>query len=79
MDVGGGSLLSRQEQADARAEAEAQFEREESYSRKGKGKARKKKGLKGSSLDFDNDLGSLFGDGITGKLPRFANRITLKV
>ncbi|CAL9060989.1 unnamed protein product [Musa banksii] len=75
---GGGSLLSRREQADARAEAEAQFEREESYSRKGKGKARKKKGLKGSSLDFDNDLGSLFGDGITGKLPRFANRITLK-
>ncbi|URE17983.1 Suppressor of forked protein (Suf) [Musa troglodytarum] len=75
---GGGSLLSRQEEEDARAEAEAQFEREESYSRKGKGKARKKKGLKGSSLDFDNDLGSLFGDGITGKLPRFANRITLK-
>ncbi|XP_028054531.1 rRNA biogenesis protein RRP5-like isoform X3 [Camellia sinensis] len=26
----------------------------------------------------EDDLGSLFGDGISGKLPRFANKITLK-
>ncbi|CAL5418100.1 unnamed protein product [Camellia sinensis] len=27
----------------------------------------------------EDDLGSLFGDGISGKLPRFANKITLKI
>ncbi|GMP97196.1 hypothetical protein CsSME_00045548 [Camellia sinensis var. sinensis] len=27
----------------------------------------------------EDDLGSLFGDGISGKLPRFANKITLKL
>ncbi|KAF0907052.1 hypothetical protein E2562_014658 [Oryza meyeriana var. granulata] len=69
---GGRSLLSRDEVAEARAEAEADFEREE---RRGK---RKRKGTSLSGDGGDDDLGSLFGGATTGKLPRFANRITLK-
>ncbi|XP_078180965.1 RIBOSOMAL RNA PROCESSING 5 isoform X4 [Carex rostrata] len=70
---GGASLLSRHEVAEARAEAEADFEREErQFGRKGK-RDRRTKGP-----ETQEDLGSLFGEGVTGKLPRFANRITLK-
>ncbi|KAJ6839615.1 rRNA biogenesis protein RRP5 [Iris pallida] len=76
---GGGRLLSRQEEAQARAEAEAEFEKEENESKKGKDKGKKKGGAKKKrSATGDDDLGSLFGEGISGKLPRFANRITLK-
>ncbi|KAL6845670.1 hypothetical protein ACP4OV_024493 [Aristida adscensionis] len=71
---GGRSLLSRDEVAEARAEAEADFERE---GRKGKGK-RKRTGGESSGFDADEDLGTLFGGATTGKLPRFANRITVK-
>lgn len=81
MLIGGGSVLSRHEEAEARAEAEAEFEIGEGNSRKGTGKAwkkKKKRGLDGLSADID-ELGSLFGDGLSGRLPRFANRITLKV
>lgn len=60
--------------AEARAEAEADFEREErQFGRNGKRDRRTKR------PETQEDLGSLFGEGITGKLPRFANRITLKV
>jgi rRNA biogenesis protein RRP5 len=59
--------------AEARAEADADFEREE---RRGK---RKRKGASSSGAGGDDDLGSLFGGATTGKLPRFANRVTLKV
>uniref|UniRef100_A0A0E0AH21 S1 motif domain-containing protein n=1 Tax=Oryza glumipatula TaxID=40148 RepID=A0A0E0AH21_9ORYZ len=69
---GGRSLLSRDEVAEARAEADADFEREE---RRGK---RKRKGASSSGAGGDDDLGSLFGGATTGKLPRFANRVTLK-
>ncbi|KAJ6846908.1 rRNA biogenesis protein RRP5 [Iris pallida] len=76
---GGGRLLSRQEEAEARAEAESEFEKEENESKKGKDGG-KKKGAKKKmrSATGEDDLGSLFGEGISGKLPRFANRITLK-
>ncbi|WOL03965.1 rRNA biogenesis protein RRP5 [Canna indica] len=69
---GGGSILSRQEEAEARAEAEAEFESEQDKSR------RKKKVTKRLLKDAEDDMGSLFGEGITGKLPKYANRITLK-
>jgi rRNA biogenesis protein RRP5 len=60
--------------AEARAEAEAEFEREErQFGRKGKKNRRIKR------PEAHEDLGSLFGEGVTGKLPRFANRITSKV
>lgn len=39
---------------------------------------KKRKNVKKMSQEED-DLGSLFGGGITGKLPRYANKITLKV
>lgn len=67
--------MSRKEAAEARAEAESEFEREE----RSKGKKKKKKGARRSLGEADEDFGSLFGEGVTGKLPRFANRITLKV
>jgi len=73
--AGGRSLLSKDEVAEARAEAEEDFERE---GKKGKGK-RKRKVNESSGFGADDDLGTLFGGATTGKLPRFANRITVKV
>lgn len=72
MFVGGGSALSRREEDEVRAEVDAEFAAEHRELKK------KNKRQKKNSVDED-DLGSLFGDGIAGKLPRFANRITLKV
>ncbi|WVZ62324.1 hypothetical protein U9M48_012085 [Paspalum notatum var. saurae] len=60
--------------AEARAEAEEDFERE---GKQGKDK-RKRKGAEPSGFGADDDLGTLFGGATTGKLPRYANRITLK-
>ncbi|KAJ8544824.1 hypothetical protein K7X08_017407 [Anisodus acutangulus] len=67
---GGGSTLSREELDEVRAEVDAEFEAQERF-------LKKKKRKKISSTE-DDDFGSLFGGGINGKLPRFANRITLK-
>lgn len=67
---GGCSLLSKDEVAEARAEAEADFEE-----RRGK---RNRKANASFGADGDDGLGTLFGGATTGKLPRFANRITLK-
>lgn len=39
----------------------------------------KKKRKQRRSNNVEDDLGSLFGDGISGKLPKYANKITLKV
>ncbi|XP_078436680.1 RIBOSOMAL RNA PROCESSING 5 [Wolffia australiana] len=80
---GGKSLLSREEEAEARAEAEEEFMREMKgghKSNQGKNKKKKKdKGRLPSSLQEPEEAwGSLFGETIGGKLPRFANRITLK-
>ncbi|OVA06347.1 Ribosomal protein S1 [Macleaya cordata] len=68
---GGGSALSRREEDEVRAEVDAEFAAEQRDLKK------KNKKQKKNFVDED-DFGSLFGDGITGKLPRFANRITLK-
>ncbi|KAJ0982735.1 hypothetical protein J5N97_010990 [Dioscorea zingiberensis] len=78
--VGGGRLLSREEEAEARAEAESgSSDREQLVSRYSRDKGIGKKKGKGKPFgDEEDDLGSLFGEGITGKLPRHANRITLK-
>lgn len=71
--VGGGSSLSREEEAEVRAKAEVEFEIEQRQ-----GKKRSKRATK-SSMDGEDDMGSMLSGGITGKLPRYANRITLKV
>lgn len=42
-------------------------------------KSKQKKNMRKKVNAAEDDLGSLFGDGISGKLPRYANRITLKV
>ncbi|KAM2436860.1 hypothetical protein ACFX1W_014035 [Malus domestica] len=39
---------------------------------------RKKKGMQKKSVVTEDDLGSLFGDGISGNLPKYANKITMK-
>lgn len=70
---GGGSSLSKEELDEVRAEVDAVFESEHRVSKKNK----KKRVLK-QSHSADDDLGSLFGGGISGKLPRFANKITWK-
>lgn len=70
---GGGSALNRQERNEIRAEVDAEFEAEEREMKK-----RKKIGMQKKSLSSEDDLGSLFGDGITGKLPKYANKITMK-
>lgn len=71
---GGGSSLSRQERDEIRAEVDAEFEAEERDQKKNRRKKMQKK-----TQATEDDFGSLFGDGITGKLPRYANKITLKV
>ena len=72
--TGGRSSLSKQERDEIRAEVDAEFEAEELALKKNKRKKLQKK-----SQVMPDDLGSLFGDGISGKLPRYANKITLKV
>ncbi|XP_050380953.1 rRNA biogenesis protein RRP5 [Argentina anserina] len=67
---GGGSSLNRKERDEIRAEVDAEFEAEERDLNK-----KKKRAPKESQED---ELGSLFGDGISGKLPRYANKITIK-
>ncbi|XP_048432623.1 rRNA biogenesis protein RRP5-like [Pyrus x bretschneideri] len=71
---GGGSSLNRQEQDEIRAEVDAEFKAGERELKK-----RKKKWMQKKSVVTEDDLGSLFGDGIFGKLPKCANMITTKV
>ncbi|XP_028555307.1 rRNA biogenesis protein RRP5-like [Dendrobium catenatum] len=75
---GGGRVLSREEVAEARAEAEEEFEREQGLASRGRKQQKKKATVKSYKFGED-EWGSLFGQGITGKLPRLTNRITWKV
>ncbi|GFY80721.1 similar to RIBOSOMAL RNA PROCESSING 5 [Actinidia rufa] len=62
---GGGSSLSKEELDEVHAEVDAEFDAE------GRGlKKRKNKRLQKQSHSAEDDLGSLFGGGISGKLPR---------
>ncbi|KAI0529621.1 hypothetical protein KFK09_002175 [Dendrobium nobile] len=74
---GGGRVLSREEVAEARAEAEEEFEREQGLTSRGRKKQKKKATVKSYKFGED-EWGSLFGQGITGKLPRLTNRVTWK-
>lgn len=74
-NAGGATSLSRHEVDEVRAEADAEFGglvRESNNNRR-------KKTLQKKNHPAEDDTGSLFGDGISGKLPRFANKITSKV
>lgn len=73
---GGKSSLSQREREEIRAQVDEEFEGEERRLNKKNKKGRKFQN-KSSQLSGD-DLGSLFGDVLTGKLPRFANKITMK-
>ncbi|KAL8246480.1 hypothetical protein R6Q59_007696 [Mikania micrantha] len=70
---GGHSSLSRTEVDKVRAEVDKDFETKNIVLKK-----TKKDRLKNFTRSTEDDLGSLFGDGSSGKLPRFANKITLK-
>ncbi|XP_057422928.1 rRNA biogenesis protein RRP5 [Lotus japonicus] len=50
----------------------------EDYPRKGKNKKKKGRNVSSKSDELGDDWGSLSGDGITGKLPRRVNKVTLK-
>lgn len=69
--VGGWSARNRLEDKETRAEADAEFESERREFKN------KRKPMR--SNNAEDDLGSLLGDGISGKLPKYANKITLKV
>ncbi|KAL0428653.1 UNVERIFIED_CONTAM: rRNA biogenesis protein RRP5 [Sesamum latifolium] len=71
---GRGSLLSGEERNEVRAVAEKDSRADERVLKKRK----KEKKAQNRNQSREDDLGSLFGDGIIGKLPRFANKITLK-
>ncbi|KAK1377167.1 hypothetical protein POM88_033360 [Heracleum sosnowskyi] len=71
---GGGRSLTREERNGIREEVDVEFDSEVIDLKKRKNKVQSR-----SSVTEDDKLGSLFGEGISGKLPRFANRITLKV
>ncbi|KAI3794742.1 hypothetical protein L1987_37379 [Smallanthus sonchifolius] len=70
---GGQSSLSRAEVDKVRAEVDKEFETENIVLKK-----TKKDRRKNLTRSTDDDLGSLFSDGNSGKSPRFANKITLK-
>lgn len=72
--TGGGSSLSRKEREEIHAEVDAEFESEEQAQKWGKRKKLHRRGQETSS-----DLGSLFDQSLTGKLPKYVNKITLKV
>ncbi|KAG8367979.1 hypothetical protein BUALT_Bualt16G0128900 [Buddleja alternifolia] len=71
---GGGSSLSREERNEVRSVVDEEFETDQIVLKKTK----KEKRGQNRNQSTEDDLGSLFGDGIKGKLPRFANKITLK-
>nr|GMD47877.1 rRNA biogenesis protein RRP5 isoform X1 [Ipomoea batatas] len=70
---GGASLLSKEELDEVRAEVDAEFEAEERFLKK-----KKQHKLYKKNQSVEDDLGSLFGHSISGKLPKSANKITLK-
>ncbi|RAL51772.1 hypothetical protein DM860_010490 [Cuscuta australis] len=71
---GGASLLTRKEMDEVREEADAEFEHEERLLKKKK----KQHNFQKKNLSAEEDVGSLFGYSISGKLPKSANRITWK-
>ncbi|AAG51058.1 rRNA biogenesis protein, putative, 3' partial; 75505-85642, partial [Arabidopsis thaliana] len=70
---GGGTSLSKKEREKLYEEVDAEFDADERVSKKSKGGKSKKR----IPSDLD-DLGLLFGGGLHGKRPRYANKITTK-
>lgn len=68
--------MTQRERDEIHAEVDAEFEAAKRGLHK---KNKKKKKMERKANETVDDLGSLFGDGISGKLPRYANKITLKV
>ncbi|KAL0817225.1 rRNA biogenesis protein RRP5 isoform X1 [Brassica napus] len=71
---GGGTSLSKTERKKIYEEVDAEFEAEERVSKRSKGGKPK---MKRNPSEVD-ELGSLFDGGLTGKRPRYANKITIK-
>lgn len=67
--------MTQRERDEIHAEVDAEFEAEGGLHKKNN----KKKKTEKKANETVDDLGLLFGDGISGKLPRYANKITLKV
>lgn len=73
--LGRGNSMSREDRNDAKEGVDKGFETDNRVLKKRK----KEKRVQNQNNSTEDDLGLLFGDGITGKLPRFANKITVKV
>lgn len=77
---GGGTSLSKTERKKIYEEVDAEFEAaeddDERVSKRSKKGGKPKKKRNPSDVD---ELGSLFDGGLTGKRPRYANKITIKV
>lgn len=74
-DLGGGRSFRKEEKDVVGAIWDNKIEADHrSMEKRRKGKKVQKRNQSG-----EDDKGSLFGDGIMGKFPRFSNRITLKV
>lgn len=71
---GGESSLSFRQNEEIHAEDYAELGAEDHLKKK-----KKRNNMSRKSHPPTDDLGMLSGDGITGKLPRYANKITLKV
>ncbi|KAH6781199.1 RIBOSOMAL RNA PROCESSING 5 [Perilla frutescens var. hirtella] len=71
---GRGSSLNREERNEVREGVDTGFEADNRVLKKRK----KEKRVQNKNNSTEDDLGLLFGNGITGKLPRFANKITFK-
>ncbi|KAL1204733.1 rRNA biogenesis protein RRP5 [Cardamine amara subsp. amara] len=71
---GGGTSLSKKEREKIYEEVDAEFDADERVSKKSKGGKSKKR----IPNNADDELGLLFGGGLTGKRPRYANKITIK-
>lgn len=79
---GGRPTLSKREEREIREEVDAEFQvvkGRKDHWKKNKSSMKKTAAKFNESCPTEDDFGSLFGDGgLTGKLPRFANKITLK-
>ncbi|KAF8085254.1 hypothetical protein N665_0674s0019 [Sinapis alba] len=70
---GGGTSLSKKEREKIHEEVDAEFDADERVAKRSKGGKPKKR----TTSDVD-ELGSLFDGGLTGKRPRYVNKITIK-
>lgn len=71
--IGGGGYISQNKGEKVRAQGDKEFQNDDLQMAKKRGKKRRKHPSNG------DDLESLLNNGVVGNLPKYANKITLKV